>query len=45
MDIYGVGLNMGKKYQIVARYDDYIVVVDANCYFRDFSSKKIIFTP
>jgi len=35
---------MGKKYQVVAKYDDHIVVIDPDCHFRDFSSQKIIFT-
>ena len=33
---------MTKKYQIVATYDTHIVVLDADCHFRDFSSTRII---
>ena len=31
-----------KRYQVVARYDDHLVVVDSECHFRDFGNKKII---
>jgi hypothetical protein len=31
-----------KKYQIVAQYDDHIVVMDVDAHFSDFSTKKEI---
>ena len=31
-----------KKYQVVARYDDHMVVMDADAHFRDFSKKQEI---
>ena len=36
---------MTKKYQVVAVYDSHIVVLDAECHFRDFSSTRIIERP
>ena len=33
---------MQKKYQIVARYDDHLVVVESDSHFRDFSNRKKI---